>query len=208
MAADGTIASTVGRSMARMGAGYGLSLLIGVPLGLVLGRSKLADDLFGAPVLGLQSLPSICWLPLALLWFGLSEGATLFVVVIGSALAIAIASQAGVRNLNPLWIRAARTMGASGVGLYTTVLLPASLPALISGAKLGWTFAWRALLAAELLYRSGGLGQLLQDSRELNDASRVFAVMVVILVIGLTAEKLVFSPIEQRVRSRFGVDRE
>jgi NitT/TauT family transport system permease protein len=208
MFADGTIITTVGRSMARLGAGYGISLALGVPLGMVLGRSQLADDLLGAPVLGLQSLPSICWLPVALLWFGLSEAAILFVVVMGSSLAIAIASQSGVRNLNPLWVRAARTMGARGVALYTTVLLPASLPALLNGAKLGWTFAWRSLLAAELLYVSGGLGQLLQAGRELNDVARVFAVMVVILAIGLTAEKAVFAPLEQRVRERFGVDRD
>jgi NitT/TauT family transport system permease protein len=208
MTRDGTLLSDVGRSMARLGVGYGLSLLVGVPLGLVLGRSKLAEDLIGAPVLGLQSLPSICWLPVALLWFGLSEAAILFVVVMGSALAIAIASQAGVRNLNPIWIRAARTMGATGVALYTTVLLPASLPALLGGAKLGWSFAWRSLLAAELLYVSGGLGQALQAGRELNDVSRVFAVMLVILAIGLLAEKAIFAPLETQVRSRFGVDRE
>lgn len=205
---SGELASTIGRSVGRLGVGYGLSLVAGVPLGLLIGQSRIADDLLGTIVLGLQSLPSICWLPLALLWFGLSEGAIVFVVVMGSALAIALASRSGVRELNPLWVRAARTLGARGLSLYTTVLLPASLPALLSGARLGWTFAWRSLMAAELLYASGGLGQMLHAGRELNDAPRVFAVMVLIMVLGLLSERLVFTPVEQRVRARFGTHRE
>lgn len=208
LAREGGLFATIGRSMGRLGLGYSLSLAIGIPLGLFIGRSRLVEEAVGAPVLGLQSLPSICWLPVALLWFGLSEAAILFVVVMGSALAVALASQAGVRDLDPLWIRAARTLGARGVGLYTTVLLPASLPALLSGAKLGWTFAWRSLMAAELLYVSGGLGQLLHAGRELNDVARVFAVMAIILALGLATEKLLFAPAERRVRARFGTDRE
>ncbi|MBI3185487.1 MAG: ABC transporter permease [Myxococcales bacterium] len=208
LAREGSLAGNVARSIGRLGAGYGLALLIGVPLGLLIGRSRLAEEVVGTPVLGLQSLPSICWLPVAMLWFGLSEGAILFVVVMGSALSVALASQAGVRSLNPLWIRAARTLGARGVGLYTSVLLPASLPSLLSGAKLGWTFAWRSLMAAELLYVSGGLGQLLHAGRELNDVARVFAVMTLILAIGLATEKLAFAPLERRIHARFGMDRE
>jgi NitT/TauT family transport system permease protein len=205
---EGMVGPNVLLSLKRLALGYGLSLLIGIPLGLLLGRSRWAEQLLGSPVLGLQSLPSICWLPVALLWFGLSEAAILFVVVMGSALAVAIASEAGVRNMNPLWIRAARTLGARGLSLYTTVLLPGSLPSVLSGAKLGWTFAWRSLMAAELLYVSGGLGQLLHNSRELNDVARVFAVMTLILALGLSTEKLVFAPLERRVRARFGTDRD
>ena len=204
---DGTLWRTVARSMGRLLMGYGISLSVGVPLGLLLGRNRWVAEVLGAPVAGLQALPSICWLPVALLWFGLSEAAILFVVVMGSVLAIALASEAAVRNLNPIWVRAARSLGAKGVKLYTTVLLPASLPAVLAGAKLGWSFAWRSLMAAELLYVSGGLGQLLSTGRELNDVSRVFAVMVVIIAIGLSTERLVFTPLEQRVRARFGTDR-
>jgi NitT/TauT family transport system permease protein len=202
---DGTLFPTTVRSLSRLAVGYGMSLAIGVPLGLLVGHSRLADQLLSAPLLGLQALPSICWLPVALLWFGLSEGAILFVVVMGSTLSIAIAAQSGVRSIDPLWIRAARTMGARGLRLYTTAILPASLPALLAGAKLGWTFAWRSLFAAELLYVSGGLGQLLQASRELNDVARVFAVMVVILVLGLLADRRIFAPLERSVRVRYGL---
>ena len=201
----GLLFPTIGRSLARLAAGYGISLAVGIPLGLAVGRSRLAEDLFGAPLLGLQALPSICWLPVAILWFGLSEGAILFVVVMGSALSIAIATQSGVRTIHPILLRAARTLGAKGWRLYTTAIFPASLPSLLSGAKLGWTFAWRSLFAAELLYVKGGLGQLLQASRELNDVSRVFAVMAVILVLGVIADRWVFGPLERSVRLRYGL---
>lgn len=202
---EGILFPTIARSLSRLAIGYGISLLIGIPLGLAVARSRIADDLFGAPLLGLQALPSICWLPVALLWFGLSEAAILFVVVMGSALSVAIATQAGVRTVSPLLLRAARTLGARGVRLYTTAILPASLPSLLSGAKLGWTFAWRSLFAAELLYVKGGLGQLLQASRELNDVARVFAVMSVILVLGLCADRWIFGPLEKSVRQRYGL---
>lgn len=206
IATDGSLLRAIGTSMARLGIGYGLSLVAGIPLGLLLGRNRWVEESVGTIVLGLQALPSICWLPVALLWFGLSEAAILFVVVAGSVLAIALASEAGVRNLNPIWIRAGRTLGARGLRLYTSVLFPASLPALVGGAKLGWTFAWRSLMAAELLYVSGGLGQLLEAGRQLNDVARVFAVMVVIIALGLSVEKLLFAPLERHVRQRFGTD--
>jgi len=201
----GLLFPTIGRSLARLAAGYGISLAVGIPLGLAVGRSRIAEEIFGAPLLGLQALPSICWLPVAILWFGLSEGAILFVVVMGSALSIAIATQSGVRTIHPILLRAARTLGAKGVRLYTTAILPASLPSLLGGAKLGWTFAWRSLFAAELLYVKGGLGQLLQASRELNDVARVFAVMSVILVLGLLADRWIFGPLERSVRLRYGL---
>lgn len=203
---SGELLASVGKSLGRLALGYLASLLIGAPLGVLTGRSRVADDLLGTPILGLQSLPSICWLPVALLWFGLSEAAILFVVVMGSSLAIALASRSGVRALDPLWIRAARTLGARGVSVYTTVLVPASLPALLSGARLGWTFAWRSLMAAELIYASGGLGQMLHAGQDLNDAPRVFGVMLVILALGLAAEKLLFEPLERQVNMRFGTD--
>lgn len=206
LALDGRLLPEVGRSLARLGLGYGISLVVGIPLGMIIGRNRWVDEALGTPLLGLQALPSITWLPVALLWFGLSELAILFVVVAGSVLAVALSAEAGVRNLSPIWIRAARTLGADGWRLYTTILFPGAMPALVSGAKLGWSFAWRSLMAAELLYVSGGLGQLLQTGRELNDVSRIFAVMAVITTIGFLAEKLLFQPLELAVRRRFGTD--
>jgi NitT/TauT family transport system permease protein len=204
---DGEIPRAIGVSLRRLMVGYAISLFGGAGLGFALARSQLLRDSIGTIVTGLQSLPSICWLPLALLWFGLSETAILFVVVAGSLFAITVATESGVRNVNPLFIRAARTMGARGSQLWLRVILPAALPGILSGMRLGWTFAWRSLMAGELLYVSGGLGQLLATGRELNDMARVMAVMVAIVVLGLVTEVLIFQRLDARVRERWGTDR-
>jgi len=203
--ADGSYPLAVAVSLRRILAGYGLSLLIGIPLGLLVGRVRLVQETIGSIILGLQALPSICWLPLALLWFGLSETAILFVVIMGAVLSITLSAADGVRNTPPLYLRAARTMGTEGLPLYTGVILPAALPAILSGMKLGWSFAWRSLMAGELLYVSLGLGQLLTMGRELNDMSQVIAVMLMIIALGLLTDRAVFSPIERRVRERWGL---
>jgi len=203
--ADGSYPLAIAVSIRRILMGYGLSLAIGIPLGLLQGRIKFVQDTVGTLVLSLQALPSICWLPLALLWFGLSEKAILFVVVMGAVLSVTLATADGVRNTPPLYLRAARTMGAQGLTLYTRVILPAALPAIISGMKLGWSFAWRSLMAGELLYVSLGLGQLLTMGRELNDMSQVIAVMMVIVAIGLLVDRALFSPVERRIRERWGL---
>ncbi len=202
---DGSYPLAIVASLRRILIGYGLSLAIGVPLGLLLGRVKFVQNTIGTLVLGLQALPSICWLPLALLWFGLSERAIVFVVVMGAVLSISVSTADGVRNTSPLYLRAARTLGARGLMLYSGVILPAALPAILSGMKLGWSFAWRSLMAGELLYVSLGLGQLLTLGRELNDMSQVIAVMAVIVAIGLTADRALFGPAERRVRERWGL---
>ncbi len=203
--ADGTYPLAIAVSLRRILMGYGLSLMVGIPLGLLLGRIKLVQDTLGSIVLGLQALPSICWLPMALLWFGLSERAILFVVVMGAVLSVTLSTADGVHNTPPLYLRAAQTMGARGLTLYTRVILPAALPAILSGMKLGWSFAWRSLMAGELLYVSLGLGQLLTMGRELNDMSQVIAVMLVIVTIGLSVDRALFSPVERRVRERWGL---
>mgnify|MGYP001174260394 CR=1 FL=1 len=204
--ADGTFVDAIGRSMGRIALGYGLSLFVGLPLGLALGRSRLLRDTLGTLALGMQALPSICWLPLGLLWFGLSEAAIMFIVVMGAIFSISLSTADGVRNTAPLYLKAARTLGARGFFLYSRVILPSALPAIVSGMKLGWTFAWRSLMAGELLYVSGGLGQLLAMGRELNDMSRVIAVMLTIVVLGLVVDRLVFRRLEARVRERWGFE--
>ncbi|MCX6070167.1 MAG: ABC transporter permease [Chloroflexi bacterium] len=203
--ADGVIPLAILTSLRRLLLAYAISLLIGIPLGLLLGRTPLLQETLGTIVLGLQALPSICWLPLALLWFGLSETAITFVVVMGAVLSITLSTADGVRNTPPLYLRAARTMGARGWRLYTAVILPSTLPAILSGMKLGWSFAWRSLMAAELIYITTGLGQVLTLGRELNDMARVLSVMLVIISIGLLADYAVFRPAELRIRQRWGL---
>jgi NitT/TauT family transport system permease protein len=203
---NGTLPRGVLTSLHRLFLGYGASALTGIALGMLLGRVRWLREALGPLVMGLQALPSICWLPLALLWFGLSEKAILFVVIMGSLLAIVIATEGAVQAVPPLYVRAARTLGARRLRLYTRVILPASLPGIVTGLKLGWTFAWRSLMAGELLYVSGGLGQLLTLGRELNDMAAVLAVMVVIVILGLVFERALFGTLERHVRDRWGWD--
>jgi NitT/TauT family transport system permease protein len=187
--------------------GYAISLVLGIILGLFVGRIQIVQKTVGSVLLGLQALPSICWLPLALLWFGLSEKAIIFVVIMGAVLSISLSTADGIHNTPPLFLQAAKTMGASGIGLYSRVVLPAALPTIVSGMKLGWSFAWRSLMAGELLYYGGmaSLGHLLTMGRELNDMAQVISVMLIIVCIGLLVDFLVFAPIERRIRERWGL---
>lgn len=202
---DLTFVYAIAASLKRILIGFGLSLVLGTALGFLIGRVKIVEETIGLMVLGLQALPSICWLPVAILWFGLNENAVIFVVVMGVLLSITIAAADGVKNIPPEYIKAARTMGASGLSIYTDVLAPAAFPAIVTGAKLGWSFAWRSLMAGELLFVSGGgLGFLLQSGRELNDIARVASVMLLIVLIGLTVDRSLFSPLESGLRERWG----
>ena len=204
---SGLLPRAVGKSLARLAVGYSVSLVVGVALGVALARVRWVKDTLGAVVLGLQAIPSVCWLPLALLWFGLGEMAIQGVVVLGSLLSITLATESAVNTIPPLLVRAARTMGATGPRLWMRVILPAALPGIVSGARLGWTFAWRSLLAGELLFISGGLGQVLELGRELHDMALVLGVMVVIVALGLASDHLLFGRLERRVRRSWGLDR-
>ncbi|HQV69604.1 MAG TPA: ABC transporter permease [Thermoflexales bacterium] len=202
---NGSLLIGIVASLQRLLLGFAISAVLGIGLGLALGRNRLLNETLGSLILGLQALPSICWLPLALIWFGLSETAMIFVVVMGALFSITLAAEAGVKNTPPLYLRAAANMGAKGLNLYRWVILPAALPAIITGLKMGWSFAWRSLMAAELLYVSIGLGHLLTMGRELNDMSQVIAVMLVIIALGLLVDRLVFGKIEASARERWGL---
>jgi NitT/TauT family transport system permease protein len=204
---EGVLLPAIGTSAMRVGVGYLLSLAIGIPLGLLIARTPWLDRTLGAGVAGLQSLPSICWFPLALLWFGLNEKAVLFVVVLGSVFVVALALRGGVLALSPLTLRAAQTLGARGLSLWRHVLLPATLPATLSGMRQGWAMAWRSLMSAELLSQSlkTGVGHLLNTGRDLNDMPLVLAMILVILLLGLLVDKALFLPLERLVARRWGV---
>lgn len=204
---DNTLGIAILASMKRIVMGYAISILIGAAIGLTIVRYKYLDENFSALILGLQTLPSICWLPFAILWYGLNESAIIFVIAVGSTFAISIAIESGIKNVNPLYIRAARTMGANGIKIYWNVIIPAALPSVISGLKQGWSFAWRALMAGEMLSATKGLGQVLMIGRDLADISQVMAVMIVIIVLGLAVDKLIFGKAEANIRHKWGLDR-
>ena len=191
-------------SAQRIVLGYTISLVVGVVMGALIARNKVLEDTVGSLVSGLQALPSVCWLPLAILWFGLNERAIIFVVVMGALFSIILGVESGIRNTPPIYVKAARNLGARGIGLYTQVILPSALPSIVSGLKQGWSFAWRSLMAGELLYYTLSLGNLLQTGRDLNDAAQVMAVMVLIVVLGVSVNQFIFAPIERRISERWG----
>lgn len=202
---DTSIISAISSSMYRMFFGFGAALIVGVILGLLLSQSKFLEDTIGHLVLGLQSLPSICWLPLAILWFGLNDKSIIFITIMGAVCSITMAVNSGIRNVPPLFINAAKTMGAKDWALYFYVIFPAAMPTIVSGIRQGWSFAWRSLMAGELIFFTVGLGQLLQIGRELNDINQVVAIMLLIMFLGLIVERLVFANIEKNVRRKWGL---
>ncbi len=205
---DGTLLSAGWVTMKRLMIGYIIGLLLGIPLGLLTARFRFAEDTIGVLALGLQTLPSVCWVPLALLWFGQTESAMLFIVIMGTLWAVLLATDHGIRQIPPIYRRAATTMGSSGFHLLWHVLLPASLPHIVSGTKQGWAFAWRSLMAAEIYVTvlSGlGLGHLLHYGRELHAMDQVASIMLVILMVGFIADKALFSPWERFMRKRWGL---
>jgi len=206
-ARDGSLLEATLVTVKRLLVGYVIGIVIGLPLGLIVSTSDYFEDTIGALALGLQTLPSVCWVPLALLWFGQTEFAMLFVVVMGTVWSVVLATNAGARNIPPIYAKAARTMGSRGPDTWIHVILPAALPYVVSGMKQGWAFAWRSLMAAEIfvtILTGFGLGQILQYGRELNAMDQVIGVMIVIVAIGLAADKLLFSPWERLLHRRWG----
>ncbi|WP_404421923.1 ABC transporter permease [Nibricoccus sp. IMCC34717] len=204
---DGELLRASWVTMKRLMLGYVAGIVLGLPLGLLTARFKVCQDTIGLLALGLQTLPSVCWVPLALLWFGQTESALFFVVVMGTLWSVVIATDTGIRSIPPIYARAAMTMGSRGLHTWLKVMLPASLPFVVSGMKQGWAFAWRSLMAAEIyvtILTGFGLGNLLHYGRELQAMDQVVAVMIVIVLIGLTADKVMFSPWERFLHRRWG----
>jgi len=198
----------VATTLRRAATGFALAIAIGTALGVVVSRSRVLRRAFGSFITGLQSMPSIAWFPFAILLFQLSEGAILFVVVIGASPSIANGLINGIDHIPPLLLRAGRVLGARGFASLRHVVLPAALPGYVAGLKQGWAFSWRSLMAGELLViieTRPALGSQLQFARELSDAPGLLALMLVVLLIGILIDGLVFAAIEQRIRRRRGL---
>jgi NitT/TauT family transport system permease protein len=195
-------------TLQRAAFGFFVALVIGVVLGLLVSRSKLLRSAIGSLITGLQTMPSIAWFPLAILLFKLSENAILFVLVLGAAPAIANGLISGIDQVPPVLLRAGRVLGARGWTAYRHVIMPAALPGFVGGLKQGWAFAWRSLMAGELLVIVSGansVGVRLQLARELLDAPQVLAIMLVILIIGVLVDALFFGQLEKGLRQRRGL---
>ena len=202
---DGSLLSAIGYSLLRGAIGYAISLVLGGILGILMNHFGFLHRNLRPLVMGVQTLPSVCWVPFSILWFGLTQTAIVFVVVMGSAFSIAISVTNAIQNIQPIYKKAALTMGATNRQMYQHVILPAALPELITGLKQGWSFAWRALMAGEVMTTSIGLGQTLIMGRDLADIDQVMLVMIVIVAIGILIDKLVFSSIEKKVMRKRGL---
>lgn len=198
-------------TLKRLMIGYAIGLILGVPLGMLSARFRAVNDTLGVLALGLQALPSVCWVPLACIWFGQTEAALLFVVIMGTLWSVLLSTQNGMKNVPPIYARAARTMGSGSLHTLIFVTLPASAPFVVSGMKQGWAFAWRSLMAAEIyvsVVGGFGIGQYLHFGRELQRMYQVIGIMFIIIIVGLLADKLLFSPVESWLHRRWGTNKE
>jgi NitT/TauT family transport system permease protein len=205
---DGSILKATGVTMRRAGIGFALAVLIGSVVGIAVARVKVLRAAVGSMITGLQTMPTIAWFPLAILLFQLSETAITFVVVLGAAPAIANGIISGVDHIPPLLLRAGRVLGARGLSSYRHVIIPGALPGFVAGLKQGWAFAWRSLMAGELIViiaKRPSLGAKLEFARTNSDAQGLLATMLLILVIGIVIDSLVFGRLDATIRRRWGL---
>jgi NitT/TauT family transport system permease protein len=204
----GRLLDATGVTVRRAVTGYLLAVVLGTVLGVAVAHNRILRSAVGSLITGLQTMPSVAWLPLAVALFQLSERAILFVLLIGAVPSIANGVMSGIDSIPPLLLRAGRAMGARGLRSYRHVVLPAALPGFVAGLKQGWAFAWRSLMAGELIViiaHRPSLGSTLEQARALNDYTAMMAAMVVVLIVGLVADALVFGRLERTVLRRRGL---
>jgi sulfonate transport system permease protein len=203
---DGSIAEATWRTLVRLAFSFAVSVTVGVLLGLLLALNEFARRAIRPLVVALQITPFVAWVPLAVIWFGVTERAVVFVAIVGSFPAMTLATIQAIRQVPPLYRRAGRTLGASGWTLYREIVLPAAMPGVMAGLQQAWGFAWKALMAGELIVGAAsatGLGHLL--ARQEADVAALLATLGVIVVIGVAAEYLLFGQLDRRIRRRRGL---
>jgi NitT/TauT family transport system permease protein len=205
------IGQSIWGSLSRALIGFGSSLVIGTILGLTIVRLKPLRAAVGPILSGLQSLPSVAWVPIAIMWFGITPATIYTVVLLGAVPSIAIGLIDGIDRVPPLYLRVGRNLGARGLDSVRFVLLPAALPGYVSGLKQGWAFAWRSLMAAELIAISPklgpGVGQVMKIAQDNGDMSLAFGSIIIILIIGIGINQLFFAPLERRLLRTRGLGR-
>ena len=206
---DGTLANSIAISMLRLFAGFFISILIGVGVGLTMLKFKYFGKTLNSFAVGLQSFPSIAWIPFAILLIGLNDSGILFIVIMSSVFSIMISTYSGMRNIPTIYLLSAANMGMKGISLFRYVMIPAATPSLIIGMRQSWSFAWHALVGAEMLITTlVGLGYILAVGREFSNMSQIIAAMIVIFAIGLIFDRIVFSKIEDKIRDRWGLNQQ
>ncbi len=198
--------SDLGATLLRLVEGWAIGVVAGVLLGLLTGGSRTLEDGIRPVIAGLQSVPTIAFLPLAILWFGFSGTAVLAVTAFGTFKPMALATYGAMHQVSPTLLMAGRALGARGLFMQRTLMFPAIVPSLVTGLKMGWSFAWRALMAAEIIVTgAAGLGGVLELGREIGAIDVVMAVILVILVVGIVTEQLFFTRLERWVNRRWGL---
>ena len=200
---EGTAQEAVWTSLQRGIAGFTISMVVATPIGLLLSQVRLLRRAFGPLISGLQVLPSVAWVPAAIIWFGLTDATVYFVMFMGAIPSIINGLIAGVDQIPPQYRRVGQILGASRWEMAVHVVLPAALPGYVGGLKQGWAFSWRSLMAAEIIAMGGslgfGLGSLLEQGRQLSDMGIVMSAILVILFVGIAVELLIFAPVEKRL---------
>ena len=202
---EGNYVPALLNSLRRLFIGYFIAVMLGMIIGVLMGRFKTLDEILGVIILPMQSVPSVVWLPLALLWFSMGEAAMIFVVVIGGLWNMIMSTTAGIKGVDPVLIQCGRNLGFGGGKIFTKVILPASVPSMITGMRLAWAFCWRALMAAEIIGTGQGLGQVLMWGRDMGNMSTVMAVMVIIAATGMISDGFVFKRLENKVYRQWGL---
>jgi len=206
---DFTLIKGTAFTLWRLFLGFILSLTLGLITGLLMIKFQQFGKTMSSFAVGLQSFPSIAWIPFAILLIGFNDFGILFVVVMSSVFSVMLSTYSGLRNVPPIYIRAARNMGAKGFSLFRYVLIPAATPTLIMGIRQAWSFAWHALIGAEMLITTlVGLGYILSVGREFSNMSQIIATMIVIFTIGLIFDRVVFTKIEEKIRDRWGLNQQ
>ena len=200
---------SIGTTMYRLATGFIISIVIGMTVGLAMVKFPGFGKTMGSFAIGLQSFPSIAWVPFAILLIGLNDVGILFVVVLSSIFSVMISTYSGIRNIPIIYIRAAKNMGAKGFHLFRYLMIPAATPALISGIKQAWSFAWHALIGAEILMAASiGIGHILLVGREFQSMSQIIASMITIFALGMIFDRIIFMKIEEKVREKWGLKQE
>ncbi|MEC4848832.1 MAG: ABC transporter permease [Nitrosarchaeum sp.] len=200
-----TLLQGVGITLGRLVVGFLISIGLGVTLGLVMIKFKGFGKIMSSFSAGLLSFPSIAWVPFSILLIGFNDAGILFIVIMSSVFSITISTYSSIRNIPTIYTDAAKNMGAKGISLFLHLTIPSATPSLIMGIRQSWSFAWHAIVGAEILMSVIGLGHILSVGREFQDMGLVIATMITIFTIGLLVDRLLLFKLEERIRSRWGL---